>query len=124
MGVPASAVLWFERLINQGKHTEDERTSMQEPPQPTIDSWRHVLNQFYELNRVDDSPGQIPNFMRRIAYFANIRYLQTHEVGVEQAVALLDQALSTLNTKKYVSDKDTHLSIMFISCSNVGSSRL
>ena len=70
-----------------------------------------------------DGPGQVPNFMCRIAYFANIQYRQTHEVGVEQAVALLDQALSALNTKKYVRDKDT-LSIMFISCSNVSSSRL
>jgi pentatricopeptide repeat protein len=85
MGDPASAVSWFERLIDQGKHTEDEWTPTLEPPQPTIDFWRHVLNQLGDLDRVDDinhlyvrfaarldSPGQIPNAMCRIAYFANI----------------------------------------------------
>ena len=113
MGDPATAVSWFERLIDQGKHTEDEWTPTLEPPQPTIDFWRHVLNQLCELDRVHDinrlyaryaahldSPGQVPNFMRRIAYLANIQYLQKHEVDVEQAVALLDQALSALGPRE------------------------
>lgn len=113
MGDPASAVSWFERLIDQGKPTKDEWTPTLEPPQPTVDFWRHVLDQLCELDRVDDinrlyaryaahldSPDQIPVFMRRIAYFANIQYLQTHEVSVEQAVALLDQALSALGPRE------------------------
>ncbi len=113
MGDPSSAVSWFERLIDQGKHTDDEWAPTLEPPQPTIDFWRHVLNQLCELDRVDDinrlyaryaarldSPGQIPYFMRRIAYFANIRYLQSHEVSVEQAVVFLDQALSALGPRE------------------------
>ena len=113
MGDPASAVSWFERLIDQGKHTDDEWTPTLEPPQPTNDFWRHVLNHLCELDRVDDinrlyaryatrlgSSRQIPDFMRSIAYFANIRYLQTHNVSVEQAVALLDQALSALGPRK------------------------
>ena len=113
MGDPTSAVSWFERLIDQGKHTEDEWTPTLEPPRPTVDFWRQVVNQLCELDRVDDinrlyaryaahldSPGQIPNFMRRITYFTNIRYLQTHEVSVEQAVALLDQALSAVGPRE------------------------
>jgi len=113
MGDPTSAVSWFERLIDEGKHTEGEWTPTLEPPQPTIDFWRHVLNQLCELGRVDDtnhlyaryaarldSPGQIPNFMRRIAYFANIQHLQSHKVSVEKAVAHLDQALSALGPRE------------------------
>jgi pentatricopeptide repeat protein len=113
MGDPASAVSWFERLIDQGKDTEGEWTPTLEPPQPTIDFWRQVFNQLSELDRVDDinrlyaryaarldSPGQIPNSVRRIVYLANIRYLQSHKVSVEQAVALLDQALSALGPRE------------------------
>ena len=113
MGDPASAVSWFERLIDQGKHTEGEWTPTLEPPQPTIDFWRHIFHQLGELNRVDDinrlyaryaahldSPAQIPSFMRRTVYFANIRYLQKHEVGLEQAVTFLDQALSALGPRE------------------------
>ena len=113
MGDPASAVSWFERLIDQGKHTDDEWTPTLEPPQPTSDFWRHLFNHLCELDRVDDinrlyaryaarlgSSGRIPNFMRSIAYFANIRYLQSNKVSEEQAVALLDQALSTLGSRE------------------------
>jgi len=113
MGDPASAVSWFEQLIDQGKHTEDEWTPTLEPPQPSIDFWKDFLIQLCELDRVDDvnrlyaryaarlgSREEIPNFMRRIAYFANIRYIQSHEVSVEQAVALLDQALSALGPRE------------------------
>jgi pentatricopeptide repeat protein len=113
MGDPSSAVSWFERLIDQGNHTENEWAPTLEPPQPTIDFWRDVLNQLCELDRVHDinrlyaryaarvgSSGQMPTFMRRISYFANIRYLQSHEVSMEQAIALLDQALSALGSRE------------------------
>jgi pentatricopeptide repeat protein len=113
MGDPSSAVSWFERLLDQGKLTKDEWAPTLEPPQPTIALWRDVLNQLYELDRVDDvnrlyaryatrldSPDQMPSFMRRIAYFANIRYLQTHKVDEEQAIHLLDQALSALGPRQ------------------------
>jgi pentatricopeptide repeat protein len=105
----SSAVSWFERLVEQGKHTKDEWAPALEPPQPTKPFWRDILSQLSELGRVDDvnrlyeryaarlkSPDQMPNFMRRIAYFANIRYLQTNKVSAERATTLLDQALSVL----------------------------
>jgi pentatricopeptide repeat protein len=113
MDDPSSAVSWFERLIDQGKPTKYEWAPTLEPPQPTSEFWRQFLDQLCELDRVDDinrlyaryatrfdGPSRIPGFMRRIAYFANIRYLQSHEVGVEQAVALLDQALSALGPRE------------------------
>ena len=113
MGDPSSAVSWFERLVDQGNHTEDEWAPTLEPPQPSNAFWRDVLNQLHELDRVDDvnrlyaryavrlgSSGQMPIFMRRIAYFANIRYLQAHEVSAEQAITFLDQALSALGPRK------------------------
>ena len=112
MGDPASAVSWFERLLDQGKPTKNEWTPTLEPPQPTNAFWRDILNQLSELDRVDeinrlcaryaarlDSPDQMPNFMRRIAYFANMRYLQTNKVSTEEAVALLDQALFILGPR-------------------------
>lgn len=125
MGDPASAVSWFERLIDQGKHTEDEWAPMLEPPQPTIDFWRFILEQLCELDCVDDvnrlyaryaaplrSPDQIPPFMRRIAYLANIQYVRSHKVSVERAVALLDQAVFALgprrNWENLLSDVDGH----------------
>jgi pentatricopeptide repeat protein len=113
MGDYASAVSWFERLIDQGKHTEDEWAPTLEPPQPTIDFWRYFLNELCESDHVDDinrlyarfaarldSPGQIPIFMRRIKYLANIQYLKSHEVSVEQAFTFLDQALSALGPRE------------------------
>lgn len=113
MGDPSSAVSWFERLVDQGNDTANEWTPTLEPPQPTIDFWRDILHQLCELDRVDDinrlyaryaarlgSFDQMPYFMRRIAYFSNIRYLRSHEVSVERAVALLDQALSALGSRK------------------------
>ena len=113
MGDTDSAVSWFERLIDQGKHTEDEWTPTLEPPQPNMDFWRDVLDLLCELGCVDDinrlyarytarlkSSDQIPNFMRRITYFANIRHLQSHKGGMEQAVTFLDQALSALGPRE------------------------
>jgi len=113
MGDPTSAVSWFERLLDQGKHIKDDWTPTLEPPQPDNVFWRDILNQLSELDRVDevnrlyaryaarlDSPDQMPNFMRRVAYFANMRYLQTNKVSTEQAVALLDQALSILGPRE------------------------
>ncbi|KAI9466556.1 hypothetical protein BJY52DRAFT_1232789 [Lactarius psammicola] len=113
MGDPTSAVSWFERLLDQGKHTKDEWTPTLEPPQPTNASWRDILNHLSELDCVDevnrlyaryaarlDSRDQMPNFMHRITYFANMRYLQTNKVNTEQAVALLDQALSVLGPRE------------------------
>ncbi|KAH9995178.1 hypothetical protein BJV74DRAFT_338280 [Russula compacta] len=113
MGDPSSAISWFERLVDQGNRTEDEWAPTLEPPQPSDAFWRDVLNQLCELDRVDDvnrlyaryaarlgSSGQMPNFMRRIAYFANIRYLQAHEVSAEQAITFLDQALSALGPRE------------------------
>jgi len=112
MGDPSSAVSWFERLVDQGKDVQDEWTPTLEPPQPTNAFWHEVLIQLCELVRVDDvnrlyaryatrldSPDQMPIFMRRIAYLANMRYLQTNEVNVEQAITLLDQALSALGPR-------------------------
>ena len=112
MGDPSSAVSWFERLVDQGKDVQDEWTPTLEPPQPTNTFWHEVLIQLCELARVDDvnrlyaryatrldSPDQMPNFMRRMAYLANMRYLQTNEVNVEQAITLLDQALSALGPR-------------------------
>lgn len=113
MGDPTSAVSWFERLLDQGKRTKDEWTPTLEPPQPTDAFWRDILNQLSELDRVDevnrlyaryiarlDNPDQMPNFLRRITYFANMRYLQTNKVNTEQAIALLDQALSILGPRE------------------------
>jgi pentatricopeptide repeat protein len=113
MGDPTSAVSWFERLLDQGKPTKDEWTPTMEPPQPTDEFWRDILNQLSELDRVDevnqlyaryaarlDSPDQMPNFMRRVAYLTNMRYLQTNKVSTEQAVPLLDQALSILGPRE------------------------
>ncbi|KAH9007270.1 hypothetical protein EDB86DRAFT_2870952 [Lactarius hatsudake] len=113
MGDPTSAVSWFERLLDQGKHVEHEWTPTLEPPQPTIAFWGDFLHQLFELDRVDeanllyaryadqlDSPDQMPNSLRRVAYFANMRYLQTNRVGTERAVALLDQALSILGPRE------------------------
>ena len=113
MGDPTSAVSWFERLLDQGKPIKSEWTPTLEPPQPTNALWGDILNQLSELGRVDeinrlyaryaarlDSPDQMPNFMRRIAYFANMRYLQTNKVSTEQAVALLDQAFSVLGPRE------------------------
>jgi pentatricopeptide repeat protein len=113
MGDPSSAVSWFERLIDQGSHIKDEWAPTLEPPQPTFAFWRDVLEQLCELDRIDDvnrlyaryaarldDPDRMPNVMRRIAYFANIRYLQSHNVGVEQAIAHLDQALSVLGPRE------------------------
>jgi pentatricopeptide repeat protein len=125
MDDPASAVSWFERLIDQGKHTEGEWTPTLEPPQPTIDFWRHFFQQLCELDRVDDinhlyaryaarldSPDQIPTFLRRITYMANIQYVKSHEVSVERAVACLDHALSALGPREtwghFLSDVDGH----------------
>ena len=113
MGDPSSAVSWFERLLDQGDHIEDEWAPTLEPPQPTPSFWRDVLNELCELDRVDDinrlyarfaarldSPDHIPTYMRGIAYFANIRYLRTHSVTEEQAIALLDQALFALGPRE------------------------
>ncbi|KAI0250505.1 hypothetical protein BJV78DRAFT_551731 [Lactifluus subvellereus] len=109
----SSAVSWFERLVDQGKHTKDEWAPTLEPPQPTNTFWRDILNHLSELGRVDDvnrlyeryatrfeNPDQMPNFMRRIAYFANVRYLQTNEVSTERATTVLDQALSVLGPRE------------------------
>jgi pentatricopeptide repeat protein len=113
MGDPASAVSWFERLIDQGKPTEDEWAPTLEPPQPTIDFWRYIVKHLCELDRVDDinrlyaryaalvdSPRHIPSFMRRAAYLANIRYIQSNKVSEEQAVTYLDQAFSALGPRE------------------------
>ncbi|KAH9056399.1 hypothetical protein EDB87DRAFT_1233403 [Lactarius vividus] len=113
MGDPTSAVSWFERLLDQGKHTKDDWTPTLEPPQPTDAFWNDILHQLSELDRVDevnllyaryanrlDSPDQMPNFIRCAAYLANMRYLQTNKVSTEQAVALLDQALSVLGPRE------------------------
>jgi pentatricopeptide repeat protein len=112
MGDPSSAVSWFERLVDQGKDVQDEWAPMLEPPQPTNAFWHEVLNQLCELGSVDDvnrlyasyatrldGPDQMPIFMRRITYLANMRYLQTIEVNAEQAITLLDQALSALGPR-------------------------
>ncbi|KAF8263439.1 hypothetical protein EI94DRAFT_1740927 [Lactarius quietus] len=114
MGDHTSAVSWFERLLDQGKPIKGEWTPTLEPPQPDAGFWRDILNRLSDLDRVDDinrlyarypahrsgRPDQIPNSIRRIAYVANIRYLQTNKVGSEQAVALLDQALSHLGSRE------------------------
>ncbi|KAH9037633.1 hypothetical protein EDB85DRAFT_1935628 [Lactarius pseudohatsudake] len=113
MGDSTSAVSWFERLLDQGKHVKDEWTPTLDPPQPTIGFWGDILHQLSELDRVDevnllyaryadrlDSPDQMPNFIRRVTYFANMRYLQTNKVGTERTVALLDQALSILGPRE------------------------
>ena len=113
MGDPATGVSWFERLVDQGKPTEEEWTPTLEPPQPTIDFWRYIFNLLDELDRVDDinrlyaryaarvgGPVEIPIFMRRITFLANIQYLKSHEVSVEQAVIHLDLALSVLGPRK------------------------
>ena len=113
MGDPSSAVSWFERLVDQGKRTKGEWAPTLEPPQPTIELWKDILQQLCELDRVDDvnrlfarftarlgSPDQMSNPLRRITYLANIRYLQSHQVTVEQGIALLDQALSAIGSSK------------------------
>jgi pentatricopeptide repeat protein len=113
MGDPVSAVSWFERLVDQGKRIKNEWTPTLDPPQPTNAFWRDILNELSELDRIDEvnrlyaryatrlnSPDQMPNAMRRIAYFANMRYLQTNQVTAEQAGALLDQALSILGPRE------------------------
>lgn len=112
MGDPSSAVSWFERLIDQGKHTEDEWAPTLEPPQPTVAFWQDFLFQLSESGHVDDvnrlytryvagmgSSGQISYFLRRVVYFANIQYLQSHQVTVERGIALLDHALSALGPR-------------------------
>lgn len=113
MGDPSSAVSWFERLVDQGKDINDEWAPTLEPPQPTIAFWRDVLNELCELDRVDDvnrlyaryaarldNPDDMPAFMRRIAYLANMRYLQAHQVDEEQGTALLDHAVSALGPRE------------------------
>ena len=109
----ASAVSWFERLLDQGKHTKHEWAPTLDPPRPTNAFWRDILNELSERDHVDevnrlyaryatwlDSPSVMPNAMRRIAYFANMRYLQTNKVSTERAVALLDQAHSILGSRE------------------------
>jgi pentatricopeptide repeat protein len=109
----SSALSWFERLVDQGKHIEDEWAPTLEPPQPTNVFWRDVLYQLAERDRVDDinrlyqrfaarldCPDQVPYFMRRIAYLAYIQYLKTSEVNTERATTLLDQALSVLGPRE------------------------
>ena len=113
MGDPASAVSWFERLLDQGKPTKHEWSPTMDPPQPTNAFWQDILYRLSEMGRVEevnrlyaryaarlDSPDQMPNFVRRTTYFANMRYLQTNKVSTEQAVALLDQALSSLGPRE------------------------
>lgn len=113
MGDPASAVSWFERLLDQGKHTKDDWAPTLDPPQPTNAFWRDIFTELSELDRIDeinrlytryaarlDSPDQMPNALRRIAYFANMRYLQTNKVTAEQAGAILDQALLVLGPRE------------------------
>ncbi|KAI0301940.1 hypothetical protein B0F90DRAFT_1667770 [Multifurca ochricompacta] len=113
MGDTSSAISWFERLLDQGTHTKDEWTPTLEPPQPTNSFWHDTLNQLSGLDCVDDvnrlyaryvarldNPDQVPNFMRRITYFATMRHLQTNKVNTERATALLDQALSTLGPRE------------------------
>ena len=114
MGDPSSAVSWFERLIDQGKHTKDEWAPTLEPPQPNITFWREFLYQLGELGHIDDvnhlfaryvarfgGSDPFPNGLSRVIYLTHIRYLQSHEVSVEQGVALLDQALSVLGSREH-----------------------
>jgi pentatricopeptide repeat protein len=113
MDDPSTAVSWFERLIDQGNPTNDEWAPTLEPPQPTDSFWRDVLFQLDELGCIDhvnrlyaryaarfDTPDQMAYVIRRIAYFANIRYVQSHKIGEKQAIALLDQALSCLGPRE------------------------
>ena len=113
MGDPTSAVSWFERLLDQGKSIKDEWTPTLEPPLPNNALWRDILHQLSELNRIEevnrlyaryaarlDSPHRMPNPLRRIAFFANMQYLQTNKASTEQAIALLDQVLSILGPRE------------------------
>jgi hypothetical protein len=84
-----------------------------DPPQPTHAFWWDIFNELFELDHIDeinqlyvryatllDSSDQMPNAQCRIAYFANMRYLQTNKVSAEQAGALLDQALFVLGPRE------------------------
>lgn len=113
MGEISSAVSWFERLLDQGKRTKHDWVPSLDPPQPTNAFWRDMLNELSERDQVDEvnrlyaryatrlgSPDDMPNAMRRIAYFANMRYLQTNKVSAERAGALLDQAHAILGPRE------------------------
>ncbi|KAI0269410.1 hypothetical protein BC834DRAFT_951720 [Gloeopeniophorella convolvens] len=112
-GDATSAISWFERLLDQGKPVESEWVPMIEPPQPSDFFWRETLDQLSELDRIEDvnrlfaryitrfeNQANIPYFMRRIVYVANVQHLQTNEISAEDAGILLDQALSAIGPRK------------------------